>query len=500
MVVGQRGHQHLSWDGVSGFAAVQLLDQPLDEVARRPVLDPIHHVAALTTDSSPADVEDLHGGLQRIFGQCDDVGVGRVTKDDRVLLHGPGERSDVVTQSRGTFEVLLVRGCPHLALQAAHVRRGVAVHERAEVLHDGPVLSGADASNTRCRALADVAEQARPAHLAGSAKDTRAAGACGKDPEQQVQRLADRPRVRVGPVVANPLAFGAAHHLQPRVVLVHGDGQARVALVVAVLDVEPRVELLDPGILELKSLHLVRDDGPVDRRRGGDHGLGPRVQRGQILEVRAQPGAQALGLADIDDPPLRVLEPVDPGRVRIDPGSAGRTTDQPPSETTTLNRRVAEATGPQSETVTSEPDTVAVSGVSPRGAGPPSRAPSAALNVDPWQGQLMTSSATLSTVHDWCGQMALKALKSPATGWVTTTLSAMTPPWSGTESVDTVTGASAVAPFEGVDSPPHALSRGRATAAGPRRRRAARSCGRAVPRVSSSRCFRPTWPWSAGVG
>ena len=56
--------------------------------------------------------------------------------------------------------------------------------------------------------------------------------------------------------VADALALGAAHHLDPRVLLVERDGQVGVALVVAVLDVEPRVELLDPGVLELQRLDL----------------------------------------------------------------------------------------------------------------------------------------------------------------------------------------------------------------------------------------------------
>ena len=106
----------------------------------------------------------------------------------------------------------------------------------------------------------------------------------------------------VGPEVAGALALGPAHHLGPRELLAHGDREVRVGLVVAVLDVEARVELLDPGVLELQGLDLVGDHGPLDAGRGGDHGRRARVQRADVLEVGRQPGPQRLGLADVDDP------------------------------------------------------------------------------------------------------------------------------------------------------------------------------------------------------
>ena len=117
--------------------------------------------------------------------------------------------------------------------------------------------------------------------------------------------------MRVGPEVAHALALGPAHHLQPRVLLVERDGQARVALVVAVADVEPRVELLDPGVLQLQRLDLGADDGPLDAGRGGHHLLGARVQVREVGEVAFSRWPQALGLADVDDPAARVAEPVD---------------------------------------------------------------------------------------------------------------------------------------------------------------------------------------------
>src|SRR6202012_3623552 len=83
-------------------------------------------------------------------------------------------------------------------------------------------------------------------------------------------------------------------------------------LVVAVLDVEPRVELLDPGVLQLESLDLGVDRRPLHAGGRGDHQLGPRGRRGVVGEVLVEPPPQRLGLADVDDPAALVAEPVDP--------------------------------------------------------------------------------------------------------------------------------------------------------------------------------------------
>ena len=113
-----------------------------------------------------------------------------------------------------------------------------------------------------------------------------------------------------GTEVAGSLPLRAPHHLGAGELLTQRDGEEGVRLVVAVLDVEPRVELLDPAVLELECLDLGRDDGPLDAGAGPDHRGGTRVQGLDVLEVRGQPRAQRLGLADVDDPAVLVAEPV----------------------------------------------------------------------------------------------------------------------------------------------------------------------------------------------
>ncbi len=117
--------------------------------------------------------------------------------------------------------------------------------------------------------------------------------------------------MRVRPEVAHPLAPRPAVDEQPGEFLVERDGQHRVGLVVAVTDVEARIEFLDPVVLELQRLDLGVDDGPLHLGGGGDHLPGARVQTRDIGEVRREAAAQALGLADVDDPAVLIGEPVD---------------------------------------------------------------------------------------------------------------------------------------------------------------------------------------------
>ena len=91
--------------------AVQLLERVLDEAGGVDGLDLVGDPAALAADPSAADVEDLHGGLQLVLGDGDQVGVGGVGEHDRALLHGPvefevGEIGAWKLEARGVVGVL----------------------------------------------------------------------------------------------------------------------------------------------------------------------------------------------------------------------------------------------------------------------------------------------------------------------------------------------------------------------------------------------------------
>ena len=295
-----------------GSVRVDLAEEMLHQAGRGHVLHLVQHPAALPADPAAAYVEHLHGRLELILGQGDHVAVGTVAEHHRLLLDGALKRSQVISEPGRALELLFSRGLFHLGFQAAGEAGGLPGHEVAEVLGQRAVLLLADPLDARRGALSDVAEQAGPADLAGPLEHARRAGPHREHPEQRVHRVADGPGVAVRAEVPGALALGPAHHHDPRVLLAHGDGEIGVALVVPVLDVEPGVELLDPGVLQLQCLDLGADHGPLDARRRRQHHLGARVQAGEVGEVGVEPLPERLRLADVDHPATLVAEPVDP--------------------------------------------------------------------------------------------------------------------------------------------------------------------------------------------
>ena len=318
----------------SRSAAVELEQEVLDELGRAALVGAVGHPAALAADPAAADVEDLDGDLERVLGERDHVGVGAVAEHDGLLLQrlAPARRGRRAagrpSRSRAPrwrrTSPCSIRAMNGLVLPAMKSQKSSTI---AAVLLRGDV---ADAGR---RALVDVAEQARPADLRGALEDAVGARAHREDAQQEVDGLADRPGVAVGAEVAGALALGAAPDHHPRELVADGDREPRVGLVVAVLHVEARVELLDPAVLQLERLDLGVDDGPLDARAGGDHRGRARVEVADVLEVRRQAGAQALGLADVDDAALGVAEAVDPrlGRDRPGCGSIGARRGHPPT-------------------------------------------------------------------------------------------------------------------------------------------------------------------------
>ena len=111
--------------------------------------------------------------------------------------------------------------------------------------------------------------------------------------------------------IAHTLAARTPVDHQPRKLLVEGHRKYGVGLVVSIADVESRVELLDPVVLELQCFDLGADHRPLHLRGGGDHLPGAGMQARDIGEIRRQPAAQAFGFADIDDPATGIPESVD---------------------------------------------------------------------------------------------------------------------------------------------------------------------------------------------
>ncbi len=219
------------------------------------------------------------------------------------------QRDDVVTEPRRPLVVEFRHGRGHLLFQPGDERLGLAAHERAEVLGQGAVVLGGDPADAGRGAFVDVAEQAGPAAGFGAFQDAGAAAADREDAQQGVHGVPDGAG-GVRAEVPGALAPIAAQDLDARVLLAHGDGQVRVGFVVPEHHVEAGLEFLDPGVFELQRLELAAHHGPLDAAGRVDHRVGFGQQPGRVGEVGVQPRAEVLGLADVDDPAVRIAEAV----------------------------------------------------------------------------------------------------------------------------------------------------------------------------------------------
>ena len=139
---------------------VDLLEQALDQLGVGSVLHDVDHPAALTAHPASTDVEDLNSGGQLVTHEREDVRVGGVGQDDGVALDHLPQRCRVVAQAGRLLKVEGRGRRLHLGLHLAQVGSGAPGHEGAQVLGQGAVVVGGDASDARGRALVDITQQA----------------------------------------------------------------------------------------------------------------------------------------------------------------------------------------------------------------------------------------------------------------------------------------------------------------------------------------------------
>ena len=245
--------------------------------------------------------------------------------DHLLALDRLAHREDLVAQARRPLELERVAGLVHLLVEAVEHRRGVAVEEGDELVDERHVLVVVDGADARRDALLDVRVEARATEALVAVELALGARADRERAQQQVERLADRVGVGVGTEVADALALGPPHHHGPRPLLVEGDREVRVGLVVLQPDVEPGPVLLDEVVLEEQRLDLVAHRDPLDRVGGVDHLRGSAPSR-PVAEVRHHPAAQALRLAHVEHAAVGVLELVRPRGVGDRSEGTGRCT------------------------------------------------------------------------------------------------------------------------------------------------------------------------------
>ncbi len=292
VVADQEGAQH---------RGVLLLLEPLEESVLAP------HDPALPHADQHAD------RVVAVPGVADDVGVTRAHHLHARRLLQPLQPAERVAHVLGALVVLAAaRGDHGLAHLLAHVA-GAPVEEVHHVLDHPPVVLHALPAHARREAAADVVVQARPlAPLGGQVVGAAPDRVQPADDRERAPQLAD---VGVGAVVpgARDVAPAGDEHAGERVGQRHGDGG--IALVVLEPDVEPGPVLLDEVVLEDQRLRLGGHDDGLDV---GDQALeqlvlGAAVEVGR--EVAPHPALEPLGLADVQNLPVRVLPQVHAGAV-----------------------------------------------------------------------------------------------------------------------------------------------------------------------------------------
>ncbi len=305
-VVGRVGHEDLARDVGALEVAVELFEQSTDELGTTDVLHLVDHQTLAAHDPPLPDHEDLHRRLERVLDHADGVvvlllGVHHLLPLDR-LAHG----DDLVAEAGRPLELQLVAGLVHLLVETVEDGRRLAVEEVDELGDERHVLVGGDRAHAGCHALLDVRVQARTPEPGVAVELVLGARADREGAQEEVEGLPDRVGVGVRAEVADTLALRPPHHHRPGPLLVEGDGEVGVGLVVLQPDVEARAVLLDQVEFEEEGLDLVADGDPL-HRVGGAHHL-HRSLRQAAREVRHHPAAQALRLPHVDDAAGGILE------------------------------------------------------------------------------------------------------------------------------------------------------------------------------------------------
>ncbi len=292
---------------------VGVLEHNLDEFGEGHIEFFVHNPAAHTADATTTNDELLHSGRELVVGYTKDVRVDVVGENNGALGECRVHGAKLVAVPRRGFVVEFCRGRLHLFGDEGGVTAIVARHKRGEIERNGLVLFFSHPSDAGRGALADVPEQAGPARLRGAFVGGVGAAPHGEDLEHQVDGLADGPDLGVRAKVACALEVAVAGDQHPRHLVLQGDRQIGVRLVVAELHVEGRVEFFDPRELELERLKFGAHHRPRDGRRRQHHPARALVQGVQRSEIVRQAGPKVFRLPYIEHPTRGVTEPVHAG-------------------------------------------------------------------------------------------------------------------------------------------------------------------------------------------
>ena len=292
------------------------------------------HELAGAAHAALAHDEHARAGDGLLAPEAKDVDVLGSGEHDALLVVKAVYDLQAALDARGALEVQLGGGVCHLGLELGDE---LAAVPRQEVLHGTDVLGvllGGDAAGAHTGATTHVVVEARTAvlglgerHDVGLlgvglklAADALPLGAGGQahrhDLAHHVNRGAGGAGVRVGAKVARARPVALARVLDGREDVILGDGDVGVALVVLEVDVEGRSVLVDEVDLQHEGLVLRPHHHVVEAGRGRHEARHHGALIGE-LHVLAQPRAQVLGLAHVQDVALGILPQV---AARVDGG------------------------------------------------------------------------------------------------------------------------------------------------------------------------------------
>ena len=214
----------------------------------------------------------------RLFAEeSDDVNVERTRKHGFLLLLQRLDGLEAIARTCGMLEIELGCRLLHLGFELPHELVTLTSQKTLHAGNKRRVLLGRDSRATGTRSLANVVGEAglvigrgpsaRLDHARHLAILLAGHGANRHDASHGIDGLAGRTCIGVGPKIACAALVLLARELDGGICGALGDGNERVALVVAIVDVEGRIVLLDEVLLENERLGLVVHHDVVE---GGD--------------------------------------------------------------------------------------------------------------------------------------------------------------------------------------------------------------------------------------
>ena len=309
-VVGHRRNEHLARDVDGRGIPVRPLEHLVDEVAARDVELLLDRRRAHTAHAAAADHELLDRSVQLVLGDAEQVGIRVGGQHQRALGQHGIYRDEPVPVDGGRFVVHRGGRLAHPGVELLGEPLVSAGHERDEVVDDRAVLLDRHLHRARAAAAPDLPGEARAPGGHRLLVARVAARADREDLDHQVDRVVHGPHLGVRTEVLRARDAAVARDDDPRGFVGQRDRHERVGLVVLVADVERRIELLDPHVLELQRVDVARHDRPLHGCRARHHPPRALVQRVQRREVVRQARAQVLRLADVQHAPGGIPESV----------------------------------------------------------------------------------------------------------------------------------------------------------------------------------------------